>query len=516
MCMQKKFSAFRYFESRLPDGKNSLPEVPVPAVGVSQELNKMITPTGTVSHGERPQGEFLNEIQNQQKHAASVEASVNAQINNPQTPSTLRTELVQTQNAYQADKQANTQRTKEVLLKNSDVKFEFDNKGNITVDSLRSLFGDLDRRGGVEVTNVGRFRKLFNGGKEQKFIIGEAQLQENLKDFTDVVQLEDVYRRVTGDMGGLNISKSDYYRQEEIKSGQNRGDVVDVEALLPEKLKKVKNFQTALLEKTAMVAGLMGVLFGDADQRAGLNMVLTGNVDKINNLLLSPEGQKKALEYVQKSETLSREPGLGYKIANALLKIGINFPIALMTKGIVSANFENSDLKIVHPETTAGSESEKRQNLVKDSVSNLSLDKQVGENGSIAANLDIVGARFEVNWNDPKSTINSALNKYVQASDKNAAINEIIQALNSKGVSGIREKTKQNNEDQAKILSEQFKQMHAEFILLYTQMQAKNPNDPRLAEMRKALQTEVSSYVGKMMELRGTKLQGAFANFGLG
>lgn len=403
--------------------------------------------------------------------------------------------------------------SKTIKFTDTSNKLEFGPDGKMTQQAIINHLSDLTNNGITQVSNTGFFTKLFNKGVEQKYVVGEAQLQRALQNAGD---LNSVYKNVTGDASGLDIRSSNLVTRD--KDGTPL--VGNEQRLDDETRAKIRKFQTAVVEKTEMVSALTRVLFNDPDQGAGLSMVLSGNTSKINDALLSPDGEKKLAQYIKQTETLDRKPGFGMKLMSALATIGINISANVASGGILGVSYESSDLHINKPKdgaTGKGAEgnANKREQIVGSSAGNLKAEKQVGENGSVSANLDLAGLRFEANWNDPTSTLNSAMNVYAKANDKNAAVEQIIAELSKKQTGGYRESTKKENQARSQELTNQFRQIHQEFQKLYGDIQKKNPNDPKLKSIADAMEKEVFSYSAKMMELRGTKMQGVLANFGL-
>ena len=78
------------------------------------------------------------------------------------------------------------------------VKLEWDEKGNITRESLINLISDLDHDKEVEVQNNSWWNRVFRGQGRQRFAFGESQLKHALRNVS-MDQLNALYTRLTGD-----------------------------------------------------------------------------------------------------------------------------------------------------------------------------------------------------------------------------------------------------------------------------------------------------------------------------
>ncbi len=231
------------------------------------------------------------------------------------------------------------------------VKLEWDEKGNITRESLINLISDLDHDKEVEVQNNSWWNRVVRGQGRQRFAFGESQLKHALRNVS-MDQLNALYTRLTGDTNTLNFTQADTERVDRASGKNSNTEFVTV--LNRDKIAQIHRLQNALRHQTDALADIMAVIMGpdnkskiegvNGDVRAGLISVINGNEGALLSALNDPQKQQEFAEIVKNSPAIKNDRNLLGRIVSALLHFGFSVAANVLSGGTLSLGYQSEDL----------------------------------------------------------------------------------------------------------------------------------------------------------------------------
>ncbi|MFZ2255500.1 MAG: hypothetical protein WAW59_04045 [Patescibacteria group bacterium] len=130
---------------------------------------------------------------------------------------------------------------------------------------------------------------------------------------------------------------------------------------------------------------------------------------------------------------------------------------------------------------------------------NLTAKTGVGEEGSVAASLDVVGARLEANWNDPEKRIANRLASVTESKDKKKTIADLVTKINSEVAPKAGEKPTD--------VSRKVVELGNAFVAA----QSKLHGLPESQAKSDAIAQNTLTYLSKVEKTRGFEFKGVFA-----
>lgn len=130
---------------------------------------------------------------------------------------------------------------------------------------------------------------------------------------------------------------------------------------------------------------------------------------------------------------------------------------------------------------------------------NLTAKTGVGKEGSVAASLDVVGARLEANWNDPEKRIANRLASVTESKDKKKTIADLVTKINSEVAPKAGEKPTD--------VSRKVVELGNAFVAAQSQLHAL----PESQAKSDAIAQNTLTYLSKVEKTRGFEFKGVFA-----
>ncbi len=388
------------------------------------------------------------------------------------------------------------------------VKLEWDEKGNITRESLINLISDLDHDKEVEVQNNSWWNRVIRGQGRQRFTFGESQLKHALRNVS-MDQLNALYTRLTGDSNTLNFTQADTERVDRAMGKNSNAEFVTV--LNRDKIAQIHKLQNALRHQTDALADIMAVIMGpdnkskiegiDGDVRAGLISVINGNEGALLSALNDPQKQREFAEIVKNSPAIKNDRNLLSRIVSALLHFGLSVAANVLSGGTLSVSYQSEDLnsnKLGAQKSENGKMNERHVDLASGEIS-----KIVGNRGRVGVDLNLLSARIFANWNDPKAVIGNALTAYRSAENPRLGVEYVVQAT-EKEIERVNPKKRHTVQN----ISREFSAAQSLLIDQRNRFADQNPEDPRIEKIDQQLENNMAVYIGKVMEAQGMKLQG--------
>ncbi len=363
-----------------------------------------------------------------------------------------------------------------------DISYTVEKDGDeIKLGSMIALLSDFDGMAWVEATNSSIFRQALFGGGKQKEVIGERQVYELLSRL-DKWALNTLYTRLTWDNSGLPW-KSQVYRD-----GASRNDL-DFDAQ-----RKLTRFHRELADQTNMMADLTEAFLGKG-VRTGLASVIAGNTEALKTAISDTKKQEEFVRMIEKSNVIKNDPGYLVKIVSAFIRIGVQVPLSLLSKGTVGAYIESSKIT---PRWVEWS---------------LTAETPIGESGSVGISLDAVGIRLNGKWNNPSERIagrtgvihSLVAGDKVTASDVQAGVKLLTDKVTSELPKWDDEKTK--------ILRGQVEDISKSYIARVKEVFETNWLDKKKKE--EIITNMTLTYLSRAEAMKGFQLEGVFAAFNL-
>ncbi len=129
------------------------------------------------------------------------------------------------------------------------------------------------------------------------------------------------------------------------------------------------------------------------------------------------------------------------------------------------------------------------------SLGNLTAKSGLGESGSVAGSLDLVGARLEANWNDPEMRISNRLAAVVESQDPKGASIALVEKVNTEAT---------NSKAKDAIVS-----LGTQYMNAIEQLSAL-PDSPARKD---AMAHNTMNYLARVEQANGAQLKGVFAGF---
>jgi hypothetical protein len=345
-----------------------------------------------------------------------------------------------------------------------------------------ALLSDLDGMSGVEVSNRSVIRQAVFGGGKQKEVIGERQIYALIESL-DKGQMDTLYTRLTGDTAGLPwkaTKESKNYDGDMSTTPKSIWDMGHKDRM------KFQRFHTELAVQAGAIADMSEILLGKW-ARMGLSALIQWRADELQTALSNPANVAKYTEWLTKSGTLDRDPNFLVGLFAILVKLGVQVPLAILSKWMIWGYIESSKL------TSSGAKG------------SMSLGTNIGESGSAGISLDGLGVRLDAKWNDPAARISGRTQAFMDALKVStntpvAARQKLTESALKDFVPTDAKDTKQTQiQDQAKMITDSYNKSMTHIDKLgYSE------------KTREVYDKNTVIYLSRLEELKWTNMSGLF------